>query len=101
MADEVPFTTLEKAGAYEALLAQARQIRGISLWKDAWRRLRKNRAAMASLAYLIGLAMLAFLTPLLPLQSPQHQTFDESAGGQLHQYQAPRLLAARLAFDPA
>jgi oligopeptide transport system permease protein len=56
---------------YEALLAQAAKIHGVSLWLDAWRRLRKNRAAMASLFFLVGLALVSFLTPLWPLQSPQ------------------------------
>jgi oligopeptide transport system permease protein len=56
---------------YAALLAEAAEVRGISLWKDAWRRLRKNTAAMGSLGGLIAIALLAFLTPLLPLQSPR------------------------------
>jgi len=58
---------------YEALLAEAAKIHGVSLWMDAWRRLRKNWAAMASLGFLIVLAMLALLTPVLPLQSPRFQ----------------------------
>ncbi|WP_430450902.1 ABC transporter permease [Rhodopirellula europaea] len=52
------------------LLEESRKIRGVSLWKDAWRRLRRNRPAMASLIFLIGLGLVAFLTPMLPLQSP-------------------------------
>jgi len=54
----------------ERILAESREIRGVSLWQDAWNRLRRNRTAMISLACLILLAVLAFLTPLLPLQSP-------------------------------
>ena len=71
---------------YQALLGEAAQIRGISLWKDAWRRLRKNWAAMGSLWLLCTLALLAFFTPLLPLQSPQDQMADAE-----HKYQAPNL----------
>jgi oligopeptide transport system permease protein len=52
------------------LLDESRSIRGVSLWQDAWRRLRKRRSAMLSLIALIGLALLAIFTPLLPLQSP-------------------------------
>lgn len=54
----------------ERILAESREIRGVSLWQDAWNRLRRNRTAMISLWCLLSLAMLAILTPLLPLQSP-------------------------------
>ena len=37
-----------------------------SLWSDAWRRLRRNRAAVASGAFLALLAVLAFGAPWLP-----------------------------------
>ncbi len=57
---------------YAALLAEARAIKGVSLGKDAWRRLRKNRVAMGSLAFLVILSLLAVLTPLLPLQPPRY-----------------------------
>jgi oligopeptide transport system permease protein len=43
---------------------------GVSLGKDAWRRLRKNRVAMICFGMLISVAALAFFTPLLPLQPP-------------------------------
>ena len=56
---------------YAALLAEARQVKGVSLGKDAWRRLRKSRTSMLSLAFLILLTLLAVFTPLLPLQPPQ------------------------------
>jgi oligopeptide transport system permease protein len=49
--------------------------KGVSLGRDAWRRLRRNRMAMASLTTLIIIALLAFFTPLLPLSPPdKHQT---------------------------
>lgn len=54
----------------ERILVESREIRGVSLWQDAWKRLRRNRTAMASLICLIVLAILAMITPLLPLQSP-------------------------------
>jgi oligopeptide transport system permease protein len=77
-----------KRERFEKLLAEAARIHGVSLWNDAWRRLRKNRAAMASLAFLIALGTLSFLTPLLPLQSPQHIRLSAQ-----HQFQPPRLQA--------
>ena len=61
------------ATRYAELLREAKQVRGVSLWQDAWKRLRRSWAAMASLVYLALLATLAFFTPLLPLQSPQDQ----------------------------
>jgi len=51
-------------------LADARGTKGVSLWKDAWRRLAKNRPAMAAMAFLVLLGLTAVLTPVLPLQSP-------------------------------
>jgi oligopeptide transport system permease protein len=54
----------------QKLLTEAGKIHGVSLWQDAWRRLRRNTLAMLSLAALVVIAMAAFLTPLLPLQSP-------------------------------
>ncbi len=86
-----PAPALER---YQALLGEAAQIRGISLWRDAWRRLRKSWAAMGSLWLLCSLALLAFFTPLLPLQSPQHQIADSA-----HKYQRPSLTAVRLSGD--
>lgn len=56
---------------YERLLAEARQIKGVSLGRDAWHRLRRTPSAMISLAVLVVMSLLAFLTPLLPLQSPR------------------------------
>ena len=45
---------------------------GISLSEDAWRRLRRNRVAMLSLWFLVGLATAVSLTPLLPLAPPRY-----------------------------
>lgn len=60
----------ERRQVLARLLDESREIRGTSLWSDAWRRLRRRRTAMVSLAGLIVLIILAVLTPLLPLQSP-------------------------------
>ena len=56
---------------YAHLLAEAQAIKGVSLGRDAWRRLRRNGAAMLSLGILAALSLLAMLTPLLPLQAPR------------------------------
>ncbi|MEN1680477.1 MAG: ABC transporter permease [Planctomycetota bacterium] len=43
---------------------------GVSLTQDALRKLRRNRAAMASIYVLVGVCVLAFFAPVLPLQPP-------------------------------
>jgi oligopeptide transport system permease protein len=60
----------ERQRVLARLLEESRQIRGTSLWSDAWRRLRRRRTAMVSMTGLIVLVVLAILTPMLPLQSP-------------------------------
>ncbi len=59
-------------------------VKGVSLGQDAWRRLRRNRTAMASLITLVIIGVLAFLTPLLPLAPPDRHHTDL-------QYEPPRL----------
>ena len=54
------------------LLAEARAVKGESLWQDAWRRLRRNRAALASLVFLSLVLLGSLCAPLLPLPSPSH-----------------------------
>jgi oligopeptide transport system permease protein len=56
---------------YARLLEEARRVRGVSLGRDAWRRLRRNKAAMASLVFLVVLGFAALLTPFWPLQAPR------------------------------
>jgi oligopeptide transport system permease protein len=63
---------------YARLLAEAERNRGVSPAREAWRRLRRNRIALASLVFLGLLATCALLTPLLPLQSPIQTATDRS-----------------------
>jgi ABC-type dipeptide/oligopeptide/nickel transport system permease subunit len=65
---------------YARLLEGARTIKGVSLGRDAWRRLRKNRVAMASLWLLVVLGLFALLTPLLPLQPPRRIDTSQQFG---------------------
>jgi len=58
---------------------EAVPLQGVSLGRDAWRRLRKTRSAMVALGFLILLAISSFLVPLLPLQSPQIQYPEDRA----------------------
>lgn len=60
----------EQQQTLDRLLEESRQIRGTSLWSDAWRRLKRRRTAMISMCGLIILVLLAVFTPLIPLQSP-------------------------------
>ncbi len=54
----------------DQMLVESRKIHGVSLWQDAWRRLKRNRMAMISLGFLAIISVAAFITPMLPLQSP-------------------------------
>ena len=73
MAQTNPNSTSESRQKYQTLLAETRAIQGVSLGKDAWRQLRKNRGAMLGLAILCVVSLVAAMTPLLPLQSPRWQ----------------------------
>jgi oligopeptide transport system permease protein len=67
---------LPAADRYASLLDEARKLHGVSHMQDAWRRLRRNWAAMASLAFLVLMSVAAVLTPLVPLQSPILQDLE-------------------------
>jgi len=86
----VPGTGKRDLEYYAQILEEARSIKGTSLWQDAWKQLKRNRAAMVSLVFLVLLAVLAFFTPLLPLQSPIYQDIEQ------RQLSAPSLSAVRL-----
>lgn len=58
---------------YREMYNEAKSIRGISLWQDAWRRLRRDWVSMTALSFLVLLALAAIFTPLFPLQSPREQ----------------------------
>ncbi|MCC9609641.1 ABC transporter permease [Blastopirellula sp. JC732] len=58
---------------YRDMLRDASAIQGVSLWQDAWRRLRRNWVAMGALVFLVLLSLSAVLTPIFPLQSPVEQ----------------------------
>ena len=55
-----------------------------SLWRDAFRRLTRNKMAIASLVVIISIALLAALAPVLPLQDPvgyMSRETDPGGGG--------------------
>ncbi|MEX2173972.1 MAG: ABC transporter permease [Pirellulaceae bacterium] len=95
-ANDTAATSAARAARYEALLGEAAKVKGVSLWLDAWRRLRKNRAAMVSLGFLILLATLSLLTPAIPLQSPQFFILDRA-----RQFQPPGLAPVELQLSQA
>lgn len=53
------------------MTGRAKPERGVSLGRDAWRRLRKSWTATTALGVLVALGVLAALAPLLPLQPPR------------------------------
>ena len=61
----------------EELWSEARAVRGMSLGRDAWRRLRRNKAAVWSLRFLALVGLVSFLAPILPLPSPKAQILQE------------------------
>jgi oligopeptide transport system permease protein len=69
-------------------------IRGVSLWLDAWRRLRKNRMAVVGLVLIVLYVIVAALAPVLPIYSYKQQVLD-------HQYLQPSLTknAGRLLYE--
>ena len=54
---------------------------GNSLWKDAWLRLSRNRAAMASLSFIILMVLACFVLPLFPcIANPNATDLNNIAG---------------------
>jgi oligopeptide transport system permease protein len=50
----------------------------VGFWKDAWRRLKKNRGALISLAVLVAVFAVAFVIgPLVALHSPYDQSMSQ------------------------
>ena len=51
-------------------------IKGISLWMDAWRRLKKNRMAIVGLAIVVFYGVISLAAPILPIHSYKKQVID-------------------------
>jgi oligopeptide transport system permease protein len=66
----VPVDTNEAEGAVNEF---SQPVEGVSLTKDAWRRLKKNHMAMAGLVIVIVYALLSLTAPILPIHSFRHQ----------------------------
>lgn len=52
------------------------QVKPVSLWADAWKRLRKNRMALAGLWVTVFYVAVSILAPVLPLYSYKEQVID-------------------------
>ena len=55
--------------------------KGTSLWRDAWRRLLRNRMAVASGVLLLLVGAVTLSSPLLPLHDPEAQELELGATG--------------------
>ncbi|MDA1180610.1 MAG: hypothetical protein O2931_17665, partial [Planctomycetota bacterium] len=88
---------IDETKSYGHMLAEARAMRGTSLPRDAWTRLRRNRAAWISAMFLLCLSVLAVLTPLLPLDSPQRQYLGSGAANR--QLLPPSWKGGRIEID--
>ena len=60
-------------------LDDAGLVEGTSLWKDAWRRLRKNRMAVAGGAFVVFLVAASFVGPFLTGYGFEEQNLDLGA----------------------
>jgi ABC-type dipeptide/oligopeptide/nickel transport system permease subunit len=64
-----------------SLAAMPRKPAASNLWFDAWYRLQKNRAAVASLFFIVALILFVTLAPMLGLPSPTEQDFGRMNEG--------------------
>lgn len=72
-----------------------RPVKGVSLWADAWRRLRRNKMAAGGGIMLIVYAVLSLAAPILPIYSYRQQVLE-------HQYLPPSFrTAAALIYGKA
>jgi oligopeptide transport system permease protein len=78
-------------------------IKGVSLWRDAWRRLRRNRLALVGLEVIAFYVIVAGLATVLPIHSYKQQVIDhdhlppsftKTAGQLLYERREGLLLAA-------
>ncbi len=59
-------------------------VKGVSLWNDAWKRLKKNKMAMFGMYVVVFYILISVFAPLLPIYSFKHQVID-------HQFLPPSL----------
>ncbi len=62
-------------------------VKGVSLWQDALKRLKKNRMAMFGLYIIIFYALISLMAPILPIYSYKQQVLN-------HQYLPPSFKTA-------
>jgi oligopeptide transport system permease protein len=72
----VPF---DRVPPLEAVESGGESRRSAGLWSDAWRRLRRNRAAVASGAALLIISVVTLLAPWMPIADPAHQDLGHGA----------------------
>jgi oligopeptide transport system permease protein len=60
-------------------------VKGVSLWNDAWKRLKKNKMAMFGMYVVIFYILISVFAPVLPIYSFKGQIID-------HQYLPPSLI---------
>jgi oligopeptide transport system permease protein len=68
--------TTGATGEGAALMRRAQPVQDRSLWIDAWRRLTRNRAAIASMVILAIIALMAILAPLLSQYAFDAQDYE-------------------------
>ncbi len=75
--------------SYDALSARPSN----SLWQDAWKRLSRNKLAMAGLVVVILLALMAIFAPWIARYEPDHPFYDSTSPKPYNEqnYQPPSL----------
>src|SRR5262245_21403354 len=64
-----------------SLVAEPLAREQVGLWADAWRRLRRNRLALVSATYLVGLGLIALVAILYTPYSMSHQGVGQTYSG--------------------
>lgn len=77
MSDTNDTTNTAKAASTAASTNEFNQpVKGTSLYKDAWRRLKKNKMAIAGLVVVLFYSILSILAPILPIYSYKDQSME-------------------------
>jgi len=70
------FKFLSNKKADEAVNEFNQSMKPVSLWDDAWKRLRKNKMAIASLWIVILYFIVGIVTPIIPIHSYKEQVLE-------------------------
>ncbi len=76
--DEIPIELFRFQPAVQAVSGREKSTVSLTFMQDAWRRLRKNKAAVAAMALLLVILVFAFLAPVLAPYGPNVQNIPHA-----------------------